>query len=135
MTPLPSLTTDPEELLHRYEAMFGFVPELPAARVPFVAELAPNFQAVVEALRADALANGALDPGTIQLILFAVLLGPRPDAAAGHAVAARRLGVGFEALLAVVELVALSGALGPLNVGGSLLARLRADEAADADSP
>lgn len=122
-------TADVEELRGRYEATFGFVPDLPAARLPFAAEFGPTFQALVEALRRDAVDEGVLDARTVHLVLFAVLLASRPDAAAGHAAAARQMGVGYAELLAVTELVALAGALGALNVGGALLARLHADEA------
>lgn len=108
--------------------MFGVVPDMVAARIRFVDEVAPRFQTLTEALRSDALGNGTLDPRTVQLILFGLLLPTRPDAAAGHAAAARRLGVGFDELLAVVELVAMAGAVGPLNVGGALLGRLRDEE-------
>jgi 4-carboxymuconolactone decarboxylase len=117
-----------QELLAAYEAMFGSVPDMVDTRIRFVGEVAPRFQALTEALRADALGNGVLDPRTTQLLLFGLLLTSRPDAAAGHAVAARRLGVGWEELVAVTELVAMAGAVGALNVGGALLARLRDDE-------
>jgi alkylhydroperoxidase/carboxymuconolactone decarboxylase family protein YurZ len=127
MTAMLGVTTDVDELRRRYEAMFGFVPDLPAARLPFAARFGPSFQALVEALRSDALDNGVLDAKTAHLVLFALLLGNRPDAAAGHAATARRLGAGFDELLAVTELVALAGALGALNVGGALLARLEDD--------
>lgn len=123
-----SSAASPEELLHRYEVMFGAVPELPAVRVPFAAEFAPDFQALVEDLRAHALGNGVLDPKIVQLVLYGLLVGSRPDAAAGHAAAARREGASYEELMAVTELAALVGALGALNVGGALLARLRDSE-------
>ena len=121
----------PEELLHRYEVMFGAIPELPAVRVPFAAEFSPEFQTLVEDLRAHALGNGVLEPKVVQLMLYGLLLGNRPDAAAGHAAAARREGASYEELMAVTELVALTGALGALNVGGALLARLRDTEGGD----
>ena len=70
-----------------------------------------------------------LDARTVQVFLFGLLLTSRPDAAAGHAAAARRLGAGFDELLAVAELVAMAGAVGALNVGGALLARLHDEEA------
>lgn len=128
-------TTDVEELRRRYEATFGFVPEVPAVRLPFAAEFGPTFQALVEALRRDAIDGGVLDARTVHLVLFALLVVSRPDAAAGHAVAARQFGAGYAELLAVTELVALAGALGALNVGGALLARLHADEARTGPGP
>jgi hypothetical protein len=123
--------TDPGDnaaLRSAYEAMFETVPDMVADRIRFVSEVAPRFQTVTEAMRADALGNGVLDDRTVQLFLFGLLLTARPDAAAGHAAAARRLGVGFDELLAVVELVTMAGAVGALNVGGALLARLRDEE-------
>jgi len=115
-------------LLGAYEATFGAVPDMVTARIHFVGEVAPQFQTLTEALRSDALGNGVLDARTVQLFLFGLLLSTRPDAAAGHASAARRLGAGFDELLAVVELVAMAGAVSALNVGGALLARLREEE-------
>ena len=123
--------TDPGDdaaLRSAYEAMFGTVPDVVADRIRFVSEVAPRFQTLTEALRSDALGNGVLDARTVQLFLFGLLLTSRPDAAAGHAAAARRLGVGFDELLAVAELVAMAGAVGALNVGGALLAGLHDDE-------
>jgi alkylhydroperoxidase/carboxymuconolactone decarboxylase family protein YurZ len=111
-----------------YEAMFGAVPGLVADRIRFVGEVAPRFQTLTEALRSDALGNGVLDDRTVQLFLFGLLLTTRPDAAAGHAAAARRVGAGFDELLAVAELVAMAGAVGALNVGGALLASLQDEE-------
>jgi alkylhydroperoxidase/carboxymuconolactone decarboxylase family protein YurZ len=111
-----------------YEAMFGAVPDMVAARIRFVSEVAPRFQTLTEALRHDALDNGVLDPRTVQLFLFGLLLTTRPDAAAGHAAAARRLGAGFDELLAVAELVAMAGTVGALNVAGALLARVHDEE-------
>ena len=111
-----------------YEAMFGSVPDMVAARIRFVGELAPRFQTLTEALRRDALGNGVLDARTVQLFLYGLLLTSRPDAAAGHAAAARRLGAGYDELLAVTELVAMAGAVGALNVGGALLARLHDED-------
>lgn len=121
-------SADTGDLRASYEAMFGAVPDMVEARIRFVGGLAPRFQTLTEELRADALGNGILDGRTTQLLLFGLLLTGRPDAAAGHAAAARRLGVGFEELLAVTELVAMAGAVGALNVGGALLARLREKE-------
>jgi alkylhydroperoxidase/carboxymuconolactone decarboxylase family protein YurZ len=115
---------DQAALRSAYEEMFGSVPDIVEARIRFVGEVAPRFQTLTEALRSHALGNGALDDRTVQLFLFGLLLTSRPDAAAGHAAAARRLGAGFDELLAVVELVAMAGAVGALNVGGALLARL-----------
>jgi alkylhydroperoxidase/carboxymuconolactone decarboxylase family protein YurZ len=116
---------DDAALRSAYETMFGSVPDMVANRIRFVGQVAPRFQTLTEALRSDALGNGVLDARTVQLFLFGLLLTVRPDAAAGHAAAARRLGVGFDELLAVVELVAMAGAVGALNVGGALLARLQ----------
>jgi len=129
---LRDVTDDPSDesarLVAAYEEMFGAVPDMVAARIRFVGEVAPRFQTLTEALRSDALGNGVLDDRTVQLFLFGLLLSTRPDAAAGHAAAARRLGAGFDELLAVTELVAMAGAVGALNVGGALLARLRDEE-------
>ena len=119
---------DDAALRAAYEAMFGAVPDMVANRIRFVGEHAPRFQTLTEALRSDALGNGVLDARTVQLILFGLLLTTRPDAAAGHAAAARRLGAGFDELLAVTELVAMVGAVGALNVGGALLARLQEED-------
>lgn len=123
------LSDEAGRLHSAYEAMFGVVPDMVAARIRFVGEVAPRFQTLTEALRRDALDNGILDPRTVQLFLFGLLLTSRPDAAAGHAAAARRLGAGFDELLAVAELVAMAGAVGALNVAGALLARLHDEEA------
>jgi alkylhydroperoxidase/carboxymuconolactone decarboxylase family protein YurZ len=120
-----------DELLASYQAMFGSIPDMVTARISFVGKVAPRFQELVEALRGDALGNGVLDARTTQLLLFGLLLTTRPDAAAGHAAAARRLGAGFDELLAVAELVAMAGAVGALNVGGALLARLRDEESTE----
>ena len=63
-----------------YEAMFGAVPDMVAARIRFVGEVAPRFQTLTEALRNDALGNGVLDARTVPLFLFGLLLTARPCA-------------------------------------------------------
>lgn len=71
------------QLRARYQAMSGSVPDMVAARIGFVGELAPQFQVLTKALRADALDNAILDARAAPLLLFGLLLRTRPHGAAG----------------------------------------------------
>jgi alkylhydroperoxidase/carboxymuconolactone decarboxylase family protein YurZ len=109
-----------------YEAMFGFVPPFVDARLDVQTELDPRFRDAMEAFRAAAFANPALDDRTKQLIAFAVLLSHIRPAAANHLVGARRAGASWDEINAAAEIVTVLGALGPGNRIGELIAEARA---------
>lgn len=112
-----------------YQEMFGFVPGFVSARLDVQGELDPAFRDAMEAFRARAFGNPALDDRTKQLVAFAVLLSHIRPAAANHLIGARRAGASWDEINAVAEIVTVLGALGPGNRIGELIAEARAKEA------
>lgn len=111
-----------------YREMFGEVPPLPEGKFAFTASVDPQFLRHVEALRAHAFDNTTFEPRLTQLIIVAMMLATGGGAAEWHVRAARRAGATWLELQTVAELAAAVAALGPANVGGALLNRLRAAE-------
>jgi len=111
-----------------YREMFGVVPPLPEGKFAFTSTVDPDLLRAVEALRAHAFYNTVLDARTTQLVIVAMMLATGGGAAEWHVRAARRAGASWEELQTVAGLAAAVAALGPANVGGSLLGRIRAEE-------
>ena len=132
-SPLP---LDLQQYKNSYVQLFGEMPPLPDAKFAFAAQIDPEGLAQLEAVRAHAFASSLLDPKTIQLICFAVLLAQGIPAASEHARAARRTGATWEELWLVCELTAAVQSSGPVNQGGSILQKLRLSEKTpEADKP
>ena len=111
-----------------YRTMFGEVPPLPEGKFAFTSTVDPEFLRHVEALRAHSFDNTVFEPKVTQLIIVAMMLATGGGAAEWHVRAARRAGANWLELQTVAELAATVAALGPANVGGALLNRLRAAE-------
>lgn len=111
-----------------YRDMFGEVPPLPEGKFAFTGEMDPQFLRHVEALRAHAFDNTVFESKLTQLIIVAMMLATGGGAVEWHVRAARRAGASWLELQTVAELAAAVAALGPANVGGALLHRLRAAE-------
>ena len=89
----------------------------------------PEFLRLSEKMRAHAFFSDVIDGKTTQLILFGMLLVEHNQMGAlAHATAARRLGASWKELHKVMELAAVTGALGPANQGTALLKGLRDKE-------
>lgn len=124
----PALPDDLAAYRDAYRTMFGVVPPLPEAKFAFTSTVDPDFLRAVEALRAHAFHTDVLDAKTVQLVIVAMMLATGGGATEWHVRAARRAGAGWDELQAVAALAAAVAALGPANVGGALLGRLRAEE-------
>ena len=127
-SPRPGLPADLAAYRDAYQDMFGVVPPLPEAKFAFTSTVDPDFLRAVEALRAHAFHNTVLDPKVTQLVIVAMMLATGGGAAEWHVRAARRAGASWLELQTVAELASAVAALGPANVGGALLGRLRAEE-------
>ena len=124
-----TLPSDLAKFRDTYVALFGMLPQLPAARFEFSGEVNPEFLRLSEQLRAHAFYSDVFDVKTTQLILFGMLLAERNHAGAqAHAAAARRAGASFKELHKIVELAAATGSLGPANQGTALLKALEEKE-------
>jgi alkylhydroperoxidase/carboxymuconolactone decarboxylase family protein YurZ len=122
------LPSDLAKFRDTYVALFGMLPQLPAARFEFSGEVNPEFLRLSEQLRAHAFYSDVFDVKTTQLILFGMLLVEHNPAAQMHAIAARRAGASWEELHKVIELAAATGSLGPANRGGAILKDVRDKE-------
>ena len=123
------LPDDLKEFRDSYVALFGSLPQLPAARFAFSGEVDRQALRLVEQLRAHAFYSDVFDVKTTNLILFGMLLVEHHPAAQMHALAARRAGASWQELHKVVELASATGALAPANQGSALLQALREKEA------
>jgi len=119
------LPDDLKKFRDGYVALFGSLPQLPAARFAFSGEVDPEALRLVEQLRAHAFYSDVFDVKMTNLILFGMLLVEHHPAAAMHALAARRAGASWQELHKVVELASATGALAPANQGSALLQALR----------
>jgi len=124
----PGLPADLAAYRDAYRDMFGVVPPLPEAKFAFTSTVDPDYLRAVEALRAHAFHNTVLEPKITQLVIVAMMLATGGGAAEWHVRAARRAGATWLELQTVAELASAVAALGPANVGGALLGRLRAEE-------
>ena len=123
-----TLPSDLAKFRDTYVALFGILPQLPAARFEFSGEVNPEFLRFSEQLRAHAFYSDVFDVKMTNLILFGMLLVEHHPAAQMHALAARRAGASWQELHKVVELASATGALAPANQGSALLQALREKE-------
>ena len=89
----------------------------------------PDLLAALEDWRIAALTPDALDPKTVQLICFAVLLAQTSEAAANHARAAVKAGATVEELHATAGLATLFRGVAAFNLAGEMIGGLFPDKA------
>ncbi|MBX9724689.1 MAG: carboxymuconolactone decarboxylase family protein [Candidatus Obscuribacterales bacterium] len=109
-----------------YVDLFGSMPPLPLGKFDFAESIDPDFLKLAEEVRYRTFFSDDLDHKTIQLVCFALLLNDGSPAAKHHAVAALKLGATWGELWLMCKIAStVSGGLGPLNLGGSLLNDLK----------
>jgi 4-carboxymuconolactone decarboxylase len=114
-----------------YKELLGFVPPRIEARLNVTGALDPKMMDLQEQIRSHGMYPKCFDVKTAQLMLFGMLLMDLSDAAALHAIAARRAGASWEELQSVINLCFLFRGLSAANRGAEILANLakREDEA------
>lgn len=113
----------------RYQDMIGVTPPKIAKRLKLSMDVDPALLAALEDWRLAALSPDALDPKTVQLICFGILLAQTSDAAANHARAAVKAGATREELHATAGLAALFRGLAAFNHAGEIIGNLFPDKA------
>jgi alkylhydroperoxidase/carboxymuconolactone decarboxylase family protein YurZ len=116
-----------EELEQPYKDMIGFMPGKVAKRLHLGMRTDPALLAALEDWRLAALTPDALDPKTVQLISFAILLVQTSEAAANHAKAAVKAGATLNELHAAAGLAALFRGLAAFNLAGEILSEMFPD--------
>lgn len=112
------------ELEQRYVDMIGVTPPKVAKRLKLGMSVDPGLLVALEDWRNAALTPTALDPKTVQLLCFAILLAQTSEAAANHARAAVRAGATREELHAAAAIAALFRGLAAFNLAGEIIAGL-----------
>jgi alkylhydroperoxidase/carboxymuconolactone decarboxylase family protein YurZ len=112
------------ELEQRYVDMIGFTPPKVAKRLKLGMAVDPDLLGALEDWRLAALTPDALDPKTVQLISFAILLVQTSEAAGNHAKAAVKAGATREELHAAAALAALFRGLAAFNLAGEIIGGL-----------
>ncbi len=115
------------ELEQRYVDMIGFTPPKVAKRLKLGMDVDPDLLGALEDWRLAALTPDALDPKTVQLISFAILLVQTSEAAGNHAKAAIKAGATREELHAAAALAALFRGLAAFNLAGEIIGGLFPD--------
>ncbi|MDP3085469.1 MAG: carboxymuconolactone decarboxylase family protein [Rubrivivax sp.] len=118
-----------------YRELLGFVPPRIQARFAVTGALDPAMLDLQEQARNHAMYPDCLDQKTVQMLLFGMLLMDLNDAATMHGLAARRAGVSWEQLQAVVSLCYLFRGLSAANRGADILADLARREQLAAAPP
>lgn len=114
----------PEERGQVYRDLLGYVPPRIQSRFHVTGALDPKMLDLQEQMRTHAMYTDVLDPKTVQLMLFGMLLMDMNDAATTHGLAARRAGAGWAELQAVISLCFLFRGLPAANRGADILADL-----------
>lgn len=109
------------ELEQRYVDMIGTVPHKVGKRLKLGMDVDPALLTALEDWRLAALTPTALDPKTVQLMCFAILLAQTSEAAANHARAAVKAGATREELHAVAAVAALFRGLAAFNLAGEII--------------
>ena len=110
-----------EEFEKPYKDMIGFMPGKVAKRLKLGVRTDPALLAALEDWRLAALTPDALDPKTVQLMAFAILLVQTSEAAANHAKAAVKAGATLEELHATAGVASLFRGLAAFNLAGEIL--------------
>ncbi len=113
-----------EERGRIYEALLGFVPPRIEARLAVTGALDPAMLDLQEKIREHGMYPRSFDVKTAQLMLFGMLLMDASDAAALHAIAARRAGASWNELQDTINLCFLFRGLSAANRGAEILARI-----------
>jgi alkylhydroperoxidase/carboxymuconolactone decarboxylase family protein YurZ len=116
-----------DELEHRYQDMLGFTPPKIAKRLRLGLRVDPDLVSALEDWRIAALTPAALDPKTVQLMSFAILLAQTSEAAANHARAAVKAGATLEELHASAAIAALFRGVAAFNLAGEIISTLFPD--------
>lgn len=117
-----------EERSGPYRELLGFVPPRIEARLHVTGAIDPEMIDLQEKIRAHGMYPDCFDTKTSQLMLFGMLLMDLNDAAALHAIAARRAGASWEELQAVINLCFLFRGLSAANRGAEILANIAGRE-------
>lgn len=119
-----------------YEELFGKMPPLPQGKFEFAEKIDPEFLSLAEEVRYQTFFSKDMDHKHIQLICFALLLNEGSQAAKHHAMAALKLGANWNELWLTCKIAStVSGGLGPLNLGGSMLNELRKEQETAGTAP
>ncbi len=110
------------ELEQRYVDMIGVTPPKVAKRLKLGMSVDPDLLVALEDWRNAALTPAALDPKTVQLLCFAILLAQTSEAAANHARAAVRAGATRDELHAAAAIATLFRGLAAFNLAGEIIA-------------
>jgi len=116
-----------EAIRQRYVELIGFLPPRIQARTDLLGRLDPQFLAMQEEIRKQAMYPACFDTKTAQLMLFGMLLVLLSDAAHLHARAAHRAGATWEELSAVVNLAFLFRGLPAANLGAQIIQEIIKD--------
>src|SRR6202522_826194 len=108
--------------------MVRFVPPRIEERLQQLAKLDLDLLDLQERVRAHAMYPACMDQKTVQIILFAILVNQKSDAAVIHGPAARRAGGSGEEMQAAVNLAYLFGGASCANRGAEFLAAVRRRE-------
>ncbi len=108
-----------------YRDMIGRTPPKVLARLKLGLDVDPNLLATLETWRLAALSPEALDPKTVQLICFGILLAQTSEAAANHGRAAVKAGATLPELHATAGIAALFRGLAAFNLAGEILHVIR----------
>ncbi len=111
-----------------YVEPFGEFPLFPNQRMALGVEHAPEFTESLEAFRATALFEGALDDKTRQLMAVSHLAARASAGTYWHAKAARKYGASWAELHKAVEIAVLFNGFSAINEGGQALVRLWREE-------
>lgn len=117
-----------------YMELLGFLPHRVESRLNFTGALDPQMVDLQERMRTHAMGTQHIDPKTVQLMLFGMLLMDGNDAAETHAIASRRAGAGWPELQAVINLCFLFRGLPAANRGADILARVTGRECSAANA-
>jgi alkylhydroperoxidase/carboxymuconolactone decarboxylase family protein YurZ len=128
----PSNVPAEENLELPYTSMVGRVPPRVRSRLAITGALDPQILLMQEKIRNHALSPRCFDEKTVQLFVFAILLGQLNDAALVHGRAARKAGASWEELQAVIGLCYLFRGVSGANRGAEILARIAMEEAENA---
>jgi alkylhydroperoxidase/carboxymuconolactone decarboxylase family protein YurZ len=107
-----------------YEELLGFVPPRIEARLAVTGALDPTMLDLQEQMRAHGMYPKSFDVKTAQLMLFGMLLMDGSDAAALHAIAARRAGASWNEVQDTINLCFLFRGLSAANRGAEILANM-----------
>jgi 4-carboxymuconolactone decarboxylase len=107
-----------------YRDLLGFLPPRIEARLAVTGALDPKMIELQEKIREHGMYPKCFDVKTAQLMLFGMLLMDLNDAAALHAIAARKAGASWEEMQGVINLCFLFRGLSAANRGAEILANI-----------